>query len=157
MIEICVDIANHIVADRKYRVPFSYADTFKVLQEEGIINAELSGNMERMARFRNILVHHYNKLDASTMVTLLREQLEDFLRYKDSILRTLTWLVSLTPNLHDFRHLLPTICPPGICCKLNFLTSWFLPFLMVASKRQIRIHSAVDNDLWMKNLFSKTL
>ncbi|HHT9117770.1 MAG TPA: type VII toxin-antitoxin system HepT family RNase toxin [Candidatus Hypogeohydataceae bacterium YC38] len=89
MIEICVDIANHIIADRKYRVPFSYADTFKVLQEEGIIHAELSGNMERMARFRNILVHHYNKLDASTMVTLLREQLEDFLRYKDSILRTL--------------------------------------------------------------------
>lgn len=89
MIEICVDIANHIIADRKHRVPLSYADTFKVLHEEGIINAELSGNMERMARFRNILVHHYNKLDASTMVTLLREQLEDFIRYKDSILRTL--------------------------------------------------------------------
>lgn len=89
MIEICVDIANHIIADRKYRVPLSYADTFKVLHEEGVINAELSGNMERMAKFRDILVHHYNKLDESTVVALLRGQLEDFIRYKDSILGTL--------------------------------------------------------------------
>ncbi|HOM88693.1 MAG TPA: DUF86 domain-containing protein [Spirochaetota bacterium] len=36
MIETCVDIANHIIADNKLRIPESYADTFKVLHENTI-------------------------------------------------------------------------------------------------------------------------
>ena len=31
MIESCADIAGHIISDRAYRVPTSYADTFRVL------------------------------------------------------------------------------------------------------------------------------
>jgi uncharacterized protein YutE (UPF0331/DUF86 family) len=31
MIESCADIAGHIISDRGYRVPTSYADTFRVL------------------------------------------------------------------------------------------------------------------------------
>ena len=31
MIETCVDIAGHIIADKGFRIPKSYADTFKVL------------------------------------------------------------------------------------------------------------------------------
>ena len=34
MIETCVDIAGHIISDREYRIPKSYADTFRVLHEE---------------------------------------------------------------------------------------------------------------------------
>ena len=37
MIEICVDIASHIIADKKYRIPKNYADTFKILYEEHIL------------------------------------------------------------------------------------------------------------------------
>ncbi len=33
MIEICVDIANHIIADGAMRTPMNYADTFRVLSE----------------------------------------------------------------------------------------------------------------------------
>ena len=36
MIETCVHIANHIIADNKLRIPESYADTFKVLHENTI-------------------------------------------------------------------------------------------------------------------------
>jgi uncharacterized protein YutE (UPF0331/DUF86 family) len=31
MIETCADIAGHIISDRGYRIPTSYADTFRVL------------------------------------------------------------------------------------------------------------------------------
>ena len=37
MIETCVDIASHIIADKGYRVPKSYSDTFKVLYDEKIV------------------------------------------------------------------------------------------------------------------------
>lgn len=85
-IEVCVDIANHIIADRRYRVPLSYADTFKVLHEEGVLDLELSTAIERMSKFRNILVHHYDKVDESIVVDILHSHLDDFLRYRDAVL-----------------------------------------------------------------------
>jgi len=63
MIETCVDVAGHIVSDEGYRVPKSYADTFRVLHEENILREELFEAMEKMAKFRNIVVHNYDKVD----------------------------------------------------------------------------------------------
>ena len=64
MIETCVDIASHIIADRNYRVPKSYSDTFKVLHEEKIVKNRLHNVLDKLAKFRNIVVHHYDKIDA---------------------------------------------------------------------------------------------
>lgn len=63
MIELCVDIANHIISDRRLRVPVTYADTFKVLSEAGLIDQNLYNTMEKMAKFRNIVVHNYDRID----------------------------------------------------------------------------------------------
>lgn len=89
IIEVCVDIANHIISDRRYRVPTSYADTFKVLGEEGVLDPKLSTVMERMSRFRNILVHHYSRVDESTVVDILHSHLDDFQKYRDAILASI--------------------------------------------------------------------
>ena len=89
MIETCADIAGHIISDRGYRIPKSYADTFKVLQEENILEKELFETMEKMAKFRNIVVHNYDKIDASIVVTILRKRLDDFLTYKNAIINML--------------------------------------------------------------------
>jgi len=87
MIELCVDIANHIIADKKYRVPTSYSDTFQVLEEEGLISKKQYKTMKRMAQFRNIIVHHYDKIDETILVNILRQNLSDFLEYRDSVLK----------------------------------------------------------------------
>lgn len=89
-IELCVDIANHIISDEGWRVPVSYSDTFKVLKENKVIDNELFSIMERMARFRNIIVHNYDKLDQTIILDILKKNLEDFMKYRDSILK---WLV----------------------------------------------------------------
>lgn len=86
MIETCVDIANHIVSDGRMRPPTGYADTFKVLRENSIVAPELSANMEKMAKFRNVVVHQYEEVDAGIVVTILRTHLEDFRQYRDAIL-----------------------------------------------------------------------
>ncbi|MBI5074497.1 MAG: DUF86 domain-containing protein [Nitrospirae bacterium] len=86
MIETCADIANHIVADKGFRSPSSYADTFKVLQENNIISEELYGTMEKMAKFRNVLVHQYEKVDAEIVVIIMRKHLGDFGLYKNALL-----------------------------------------------------------------------
>jgi len=85
MIETCVDIAGHIISDKNYRVPDSYADTFRVLQEAGILAQDLQDALVKMVQFRNIVVHDYNKNDGGIVVGILKKNLGDFGRYKDSI------------------------------------------------------------------------
>ena len=87
MIETCVDITGHIIADKGFRIPKSYADTFKVLHEEKIIGSKLSAVMEKMAKFRNIVVHHYDKVDAEIVVAILKNDLADFISYKKAIIQ----------------------------------------------------------------------
>jgi uncharacterized protein YutE (UPF0331/DUF86 family) len=86
IIEICVDIANHIISDKEYRIPDGYADTFTVLYEEGILNKDLFETMEKMAKFRNIIIHHYDKVDEAIVVGILKRHLDDFLLFKQAIL-----------------------------------------------------------------------
>jgi uncharacterized protein YutE (UPF0331/DUF86 family) len=87
MIETCVDVAGHIVADKGFRIPKSYADTFKVLHEEKILGKKLFAALEKMAKFRNIVVHHYDKVDAEIVLSILKKDLTDFLDYKAAVIR----------------------------------------------------------------------
>jgi len=89
MIETCVDVAGHIISDREYRIPKSYADTFRVLHEENILEKELFETMDKMAKFRNIVVHNYDKVDTSIVVIILTKHLDDFLTYKNAIIKIL--------------------------------------------------------------------
>ena len=50
MIEICLDVANHIISGKGYRRPLGYADHFTVLKENGVLNSRLCGPLEKMAR-----------------------------------------------------------------------------------------------------------
>ena len=89
MIENCVDIAGHIISDRRYRIPESYSDTFSILHKEGILDKELFETMGKMAKFRNIVVHHYDKVDAVIVINILKRHLGDFRRYINAIVDVL--------------------------------------------------------------------
>ena len=87
MIELCIDIAGHIISDRRLRVPVSYADTFKSLAEGGLITHQISDIMEKMAKFRNIVVHQYEIVDTEIVIMILRKHLDDFLVFRDAVLQ----------------------------------------------------------------------
>ena len=86
MIETCVDVAGHIIADKQFRIPKSYADTFKVFCEEKILDDKLSAALEKMAKFRNIVVHHYDKVDAEIVISIMKNNLPDFIGYKAAVI-----------------------------------------------------------------------
>ena len=86
LIEQCVDIANHLISDRAMRMPSGYSDTFKVLVENGVIDEELFRSLERMARFRNLIVHQYEKIDPAIVLKILRESLPDVDKYKKAVI-----------------------------------------------------------------------
>ena len=86
MVETCADIAGHIASDRGMRTPTGYADTFRVLEDNGIISPDLCGSMEKMAKFRNIVVHQYERVDSEIVIAILSRYLNDFERYREAIL-----------------------------------------------------------------------
>ena len=86
IIETCVDIANHVISDSNMRPPKTYADTFKVLSENDIIVTKLFTSLEKMAKFRNIVVHQYEEVDAEIVITILKQHLGDFEKFKKTIL-----------------------------------------------------------------------
>ena len=80
-IEVCVDVANHVIADRGLRVPATYAEAFEVLAEAGLLPARDRDAMVRMVGFRNVVVHEYARVDAAIVVRVLREGLDDLARF----------------------------------------------------------------------------
>jgi uncharacterized protein YutE (UPF0331/DUF86 family) len=95
LIEMCIDIANHIISDRGFRLPTAYADTFQVLMENRVIDKRLFGKMERMAKFRNVVVHQYERIDPTIVVSILHKNLPDFKRFKKAIIKYLSLSISI--------------------------------------------------------------
>jgi uncharacterized protein YutE (UPF0331/DUF86 family) len=89
VVEICMDLADHIVSDRQLRVPDTGAAAFRILGEAGVLSDDLAQSLARMVRFRNILVHEYTKLDSDLVLQVLAKGLDDVRRFRDVVLRLL--------------------------------------------------------------------
>jgi len=90
LVEECIDIANHIISDEGLRLPVGYGDAFQILMENKIMNKKLSATMEKMAKFRNVIIHQYEKIDPAIVVSILRRDLDDFEKYKKAIIKYLS-------------------------------------------------------------------
>jgi uncharacterized protein YutE (UPF0331/DUF86 family) len=86
-IESCLDVANHIIASQGLRTPENYADSFKILGENGVIEKELAGNLMQMAKFRNRLVHLYGEIDDRYVYEFLTVNIGDIKRFREIILK----------------------------------------------------------------------
>ena len=88
-IEACMDLADHIVADRRLRVPDTAAATFEILAEAGVVSTDLGSALARMVGFRNILVHDYARLDPAIVVRVLATDLGDIEQFREAILQAI--------------------------------------------------------------------
>jgi len=88
-IETCMDVADHLVADRKLKVPETSADTFESLGEADILPRALAASLARMVGFRNILVHDYTRLDPAIVLRVLHTDVQDLDRFRDAVLNLL--------------------------------------------------------------------
>ena len=84
-IEAAVDIGSHLISKNRWRTPESYADTFRVLGEEGVFEEPFVHDLVRMARFRNRLVHLYWKVDNREVYRILTTRLDDLERFMKEI------------------------------------------------------------------------
>ncbi len=85
IMEACMNICSHIVIKMFNKIPESYVDCFKILGEKGIIDKELSINLIKMAKFRNLLIHLYSKVDDSEIYKILKQNLVDIKKFMQEI------------------------------------------------------------------------
>ncbi len=79
--EACLDIANHIISYEGYREPEDNKDVFKVLSENDIIAEDLRDELIKMAKFRNVIVHDYLKVDSEIVYAVLTKHSTDIAIY----------------------------------------------------------------------------
>lgn len=77
--------SNHIIAPENYRFPKDNADSFVVLVERGLVDAELQERLRTMARFRNRLVHLYWDIDDARIHEYLQGSIADLETFAQTI------------------------------------------------------------------------
>lgn len=80
-IEACIDLCNHIISQNGYRSPRDYADTFQVMAESGAIASSFTSELQKMAKFRNRLVHLYWEIDDNQVYSIMQNHLGDFSKF----------------------------------------------------------------------------
>lgn len=76
-VEICLDVGRRIVALEGFRYPEDNQDVFRVLTEEQVIPGNLLETLLDMARFRNLIVHDYARIDDARVYGILHKRLSD--------------------------------------------------------------------------------
>jgi uncharacterized protein YutE (UPF0331/DUF86 family) len=85
-IQVCIDIANYLIARLGLRHPDTQENVFAVMGAEGIISQDLARRMVGMVRFRNILVHDYLDIDSGLVHNHLGQYLSDFDQFSREII-----------------------------------------------------------------------
>ncbi|MCF2138336.1 MAG: DUF86 domain-containing protein [Candidatus Thorarchaeota archaeon] len=88
-IESCIDIANHIVAGSGLGRPANYAEVFRILHRQKIIDDSLAEKMMMMVRFRHRLVHMYSSIDNKLVFKFINEDLDDIRQFVKVIIQRL--------------------------------------------------------------------
>ncbi|MDD4029276.1 MAG: DUF86 domain-containing protein [Caldisericia bacterium] len=85
--DLCIDIANIIIKEKKIGLPSSSKDSFQLLKEASFINEATCNNLCNMVGFRNILVHTYEKLNIGLVKNLIEERkLDDIIQFASEML-----------------------------------------------------------------------
>ena len=86
-IQICMDIANYLIAQLGLTSPDEPENIFAVLGRENILRPDLARHMIGMVRFRNILVHDYLDIDSRIVYQNLSAELDDFDKFAQQIIQ----------------------------------------------------------------------
>ena len=84
-VQLCVDIANHILSSLDDSPAMSMAESFERLSEKEIISKDLAGNLRRAVGFRNLSVHAYDKIDWNLVWTNFGSDLNDLVNFVEII------------------------------------------------------------------------
>lgn len=87
--EQSIDLANHLIRQRKLGLPKSAGNSFELLGRAQVIPLDLAEKLKRMVGFRNMAVHEYQDLNIEMLKSLISTSSSDLLLFTQIILGTL--------------------------------------------------------------------
>ena len=85
-IQSVFDIANHIISCEGWEEPDTYREIFAILASHGVLPEDHVSDFQNMASFRNMLVHHYEKIEDELVFGIFKNKLEDFDVFQKAVL-----------------------------------------------------------------------
>lgn len=86
-IQLCVDIAMHVIANSDAITPQTMSESFTILGKLGVIDQNICIKMKKSVGFRNIAIHSYDDLDLNLTFEIASKHLNDFKDYIRQIVR----------------------------------------------------------------------
>lgn len=86
-VEIMIDIAERIIALEGAGPAAGASEAMKKLVSLGVLAGEKP--YADMVRFRNLIVHEYEKIDPEILFNLATERLDDFRKFRDELDRVM--------------------------------------------------------------------
>lgn len=84
-IEAAIDTCHHVIASERLRAADDFADAFVVLAEAGFLAPDLLSRLQDMARFRNLLVHGYARVEDRRVIDILRSRTGDLQEFRTAL------------------------------------------------------------------------
>ena len=85
--EASIDLAMHLVSERKLGVPKTSREAFQLLQEADLIHTNLAKTLMNMVGFCNIAIHDYQALELDILKAILDKHIDDFKQFTKVILK----------------------------------------------------------------------
>lgn len=79
--DTALDINHHLIRELNLKVTDDLQNTFHVIAENGILPQDFADKIAPSVKFRNLIVHVYEKLDKNLFLKYLREENNDFKKY----------------------------------------------------------------------------
>lgn len=85
-VQLCVDIAAHLVAESDKVMPTTMGETFEILKQLNIIDAHTAKSLRKAVGFRNVAVHNYDEINWDIVYAICKQHLPDFKAFAKQVI-----------------------------------------------------------------------
>lgn len=85
-VQVCVDIASHLLAEKNGPTPSTMAESFVLLAQDNIISDSTAQALVKAVGLRNLLVHEYSKVNWNIVSSVANSHLDTFRVFAKEIL-----------------------------------------------------------------------
>ena len=89
VVEAVTDLAFIVITLKKFRVPDDDIDSFRILEENGVINNDLYNRLKNAKGMRNFISHQYGQINDKLVYEAITEELDKDIRNFISIIEKL--------------------------------------------------------------------